>query len=180
MIATSPRLAGFTALVIPAVILPIVVPGRVARRNSRARATASPTPRRFMSEAPPCTPCRRIRANRRNPCATPERVARIGVTAKKRIAMTGTLTALVILLTFGAITAGAVGRRASRHQRRDGGRRAGPVFRFTPSRAGSGRRVDRGLGRGAARSRRLAASANCSTPHRQSARRPNRKLCPSR
>lgn len=105
MIITSPRLAGFTALVIPAVVLPIVVFGRrVARlsRDSQDRiADASAT----ASEG--LLAMHTVQAYTREPEESrryADAVQRAFSTARKRIATAGSLTAMVILLVFGAIT----------------------------------------------------------------------------
>ncbi|MBO9663460.1 ABC transporter transmembrane domain-containing protein [Dokdonella sp.] len=106
MVATSPRLAGFTALVIPAVILPIVVFGRRVSRLSRESQDRIADTSATASEA--LNAMHTVQAYTREPQESARyagAVARALATAKKRIAMTGTLTALVILLTFGAITA---------------------------------------------------------------------------
>ncbi len=106
MIATSPRLAGFTALVIPAVILPIVVFGRRVAKLSRESQDRIADTSATASEA--LNAMHTVQAYTREPQESVRyagAVARALATAKKRIAMTGTLTALVILLTFGAITA---------------------------------------------------------------------------
>ncbi len=106
MVATSPRLAGFTALVIPAVVLPIVVFGRRVARLSRESQDRIADTSAIASEA--LNAMHTVQAYTREPQESmryANAVARALVTAKKRIAMTGTLTALVILLTFGAITA---------------------------------------------------------------------------
>lgn len=105
MILTSPRLAGFTVLVIPAVVLPIVVFGRRVSKLSResqdriadASATASETLNAVHT----------VQAYTREPQESKryrDAVLLALATARKRIMMTGTLTALVILLSFGAIT----------------------------------------------------------------------------
>jgi len=105
MILSSPHLAGLSALVIPAVVLPIVIFGRRVQKLSResqdriadASATASETLNAMHT----------VQAYTREPQESARyatAVARALATAKKRIAMTGTLTAMVILLTFGAIT----------------------------------------------------------------------------
>ncbi|MEO5560775.1 MAG: ABC transporter transmembrane domain-containing protein [Dokdonella sp.] len=105
MILTSPRLAGFTVLVIPAVVLPIVVFGRRVSKLSResqdriadASATASETLNAVHT----------VQAYTREPQESQryrDAVVLALATARKRIMMTGTLTALVILLSFGAIT----------------------------------------------------------------------------
>ncbi|MBN8480471.1 MAG: ATP-binding cassette domain-containing protein [Xanthomonadales bacterium] len=105
LVVTSPRLAGLTALVIPAVILPIVFLGRRVERLARdsqdriadASAIASEslnaihTVQAYTREAHEGT--RYVHA-----------VRRALATARRRIATTASLTALVILLSFGAIT----------------------------------------------------------------------------
>ncbi len=105
LVVTSPRLAGLTALVIPAVILPIVFLGRRVERLAResqdriadASAVASEslnaihTVQAYTREAHEAT--RYVDA-----------VLRALATARRRIATTAWLTALVILLSFGAIT----------------------------------------------------------------------------
>jgi ATP-binding cassette subfamily B protein len=105
MILTSPRLAGFTVLVIPAVVLPIVIFGRRVARLSRESqdriADASATASEALSSV------HTVQAYTREPEESTRyatAVARALAVARKRIMMTGTLTALVILLTFGAIT----------------------------------------------------------------------------
>jgi ATP-binding cassette subfamily B protein len=105
MVLTSPRLAGFTVLVIPAVVLPIVVFGRRVARLSRESQDRIADASAIASEA--LNAVHTVQAYTREP----EERARYGnaivralATARRRIAMTGTLTALVILLTFGAIT----------------------------------------------------------------------------
>lgn len=106
MIATSPRLAGFTALVIPAVVLPIVVFGRRVAKLSRESQDRIADTSATASEA--LNAMHTVQAYTREPQESARyagAVARALATARRRIAMTGTLTALVILLTFGAITA---------------------------------------------------------------------------
>jgi len=105
MIATSPRLAGFTVLVIPAVVLPIVVFGRRVSRLSRESqdriADASATAAEVLNAV------HTVQAYTREPQESvryTDAVLRALATARRRIAMTGSLTAMVILLTFGAIT----------------------------------------------------------------------------
>jgi ATP-binding cassette subfamily B protein len=105
MIVTSPRLAGFTALVIPAVILPIVIFGRRVSKLSRESQDRIADASATASEA--LNAVHTVQAYTREPEESKRyagAVARALATAKKRIATTGTLTALVILLTFGAIT----------------------------------------------------------------------------
>ncbi len=105
MILSSPHLAGLSALVIPAVVLPIVIFGRRVQKLSResqdriadASAIASES-LNAMHTVQAYT--RETRESERYAAA----VARALATARRRIATTSTLTALVILLTFGAIT----------------------------------------------------------------------------
>ncbi|GAA0709181.1 ABC transporter transmembrane domain-containing protein [Dokdonella soli] len=105
MMLTSPRLAGFTVLVIPAVVLPIVIFGRRVSRLSRESqdriADASATAAEALNAV------HTVQAYTREPQESrryADAVARALATARRRIATTGTLTALVILLSFGAIT----------------------------------------------------------------------------
>lgn len=105
MILTSPRLAGFTVLVIPAVVLPIVIFGRRVARLSRESqdriADASATASEALSAV------HTVQAYTREPEESARyatAVSRALDVARRRIMMTGTLTALVIVLTFGAIT----------------------------------------------------------------------------
>ncbi|MEP7044815.1 MAG: ABC transporter transmembrane domain-containing protein [Dokdonella sp.] len=105
MIVTSPRLAGFTALVIPAVILPIVIFGRRVAKLSRESQDRIADASATASEA--LNAVHTVQAYTREPDESARYAGAVGrafATAKKRIATTGTLTALVILLTFGAIT----------------------------------------------------------------------------
>ena len=105
MILTSPRLAGFTVLVIPAVILPIVIFGRRVTRLSRESQDRIADASAIASEA--LNAVHTVQAYTREPQESTryaDAVLRAFATARRRIAMTGTLTALVILLTFGAIT----------------------------------------------------------------------------
>ena len=105
MILTSPRLAGFTVLVIPAVILPIVVFGRRVSRLSRESQDRIADSAAIAAES--LNAVHTVQAYTREPeesARFAEAVKRALATARRRIMMTGTLTALVILLTFGAIT----------------------------------------------------------------------------
>ncbi|MEO7063153.1 MAG: ABC transporter transmembrane domain-containing protein [Dokdonella sp.] len=105
MLLTSPRLAGFTVLVIPAVILPIIVFGRRVSKLSRESQDRIADASAIAAEA--LNAVHTVQAYTREP----EESGRFSTavllalaTARRRIMMTGTLTALVILLTFGAIT----------------------------------------------------------------------------
>ena len=105
MILTSPRLAGFTVLVIPAVILPIVIFGRRVARLSRESQDRIADASAIASEA--LNAVHTVQAYTREPeesARYANAVLRAFATARRRITMTGTLTALVIVLTFGAIT----------------------------------------------------------------------------
>jgi ATP-binding cassette subfamily B protein len=105
MILTSPRLAGFTVLVIPAVILPIVIFGRRVSRLSRESQDRIADASAIAAES--LNAVHTVQAYTREPEESmrfASAVMRAFATARRRIMMTGTLTALVILLTFGAIT----------------------------------------------------------------------------
>lgn len=105
MILTSPRLAGFTVLVIPAVVLPIVVFGRRVSKLSRESQDRIADASATASEA--LNAVHTVQAYTREPQETTRYANAVVLalsTARKRIMMTGTLTALVILLSFGAIT----------------------------------------------------------------------------
>lgn len=104
MIATSPRLAGLTALVIPAVIIPMVVFGRRVERLSKesqdriAQATAVATETLGAIAI--------VQANGREPGEAGRYRSAIDAalaTARRRIATTAVLAGLAIALSFGAI-----------------------------------------------------------------------------
>jgi len=105
LVATSPRLAGYAALVIPLVILPIVLAGRrqqkLARANQDRVADASAIANETLNAM------YAVQAYAREPVETARydtAIARALATARRRIAQRSGLTALVILLIFGAIT----------------------------------------------------------------------------
>jgi ATP-binding cassette subfamily B protein len=105
MILSSPHLAGLSALVIPAVVLPIVVFGRRVQRLSRESQDRIADTSAVASES--LTATHTVQAYTREPEESARyatAVARALSAARRRIAMTGALTAMVILLTFGAIT----------------------------------------------------------------------------
>ena len=105
MILTSPRLAGLTVLVIPAVVLPIVIFGRRVSRLSRESQDCIADASAIASEA--LNAVHTVQAYTREPQESQryaDAVLRALATARRRIVTTGTLTAMVILLTFGAIT----------------------------------------------------------------------------
>ncbi len=105
MVWTIPRLAGFTALVIPAMMLPILVFGRRVRKLSRASqdrlADAAAIANETLNAAPAVKAYARgdIESNRYGGAIT-----RALATARKRIGTRSLLTAAVIVLMFGAIT----------------------------------------------------------------------------
>ncbi|MGC1548295.1 MAG: ABC transporter transmembrane domain-containing protein, partial [Rhodanobacter sp.] len=104
MVWTSPRLAGFTALVIPAVMLPILVFGRRVQKLSRASqdrlADAAAIANETLNAAPAVKAYARedIESTRYGSAIT-----RALATARQRISMRALLTAAVIMLVFGAI-----------------------------------------------------------------------------
>ncbi len=105
MVWTSPRLAGLTLLVIPAVVLPIVVFGRRVARLSRESQDRLADASAIAGET--IGAMHTVQAYTRESEESTRygtAVLRALAAARRRIAMTGTLTALVILLTFGAIT----------------------------------------------------------------------------
>ncbi|NII53671.1 ABC transporter transmembrane domain-containing protein [Luteibacter sp. SG786] len=102
---TSPRLAGLTALVIPAVMLPILVFGRRVQklsRNSQDRiADAAAVANETLNAA------QAVKAYAREPIESRRYAHAIALalaTARRRIGMRSLLTAAVIVLIFGAIT----------------------------------------------------------------------------
>ena len=105
LVITSPRLAGLTALVIPAVILPIVFLGRRVERLARASQDRIADASAIASES--LNAIHTVQAYTREPHEGgryAEAVRRALETAQRRIGTTAWLTALVILLSFGAIT----------------------------------------------------------------------------
>ena len=102
---TSPRLAGLTALVIPAVMLPILVFGRRVRKLSRHSqdrlADAAAVANETLNAA------QTVKAYAREPIESRRYANAISLalaTARRRIGMRSMLTAAVIVLIFGAIT----------------------------------------------------------------------------
>lgn len=105
LIVTSPRLAGLTALVIPAVILPIVLLGRRVEKLSRESQDRIADASAVASES--INAIHAVQAYTREPRERDRYSNAVGLalkTAGHRIATTAWLTALVILLGFGAIT----------------------------------------------------------------------------
>jgi ATP-binding cassette subfamily B protein len=105
MVWTSPHLAGLTALVIPAVMVPILLFGRRVQKLSRASqdrlADAAATANETLNAATTVKAYAReaIESERYG-----QAIARALATARQRIGMRSWLTAAVIVLFFGAIT----------------------------------------------------------------------------
>ena len=105
LVVTSPRLAGYAALVIPLVILPIVLAGRrqqkLARQNQDRVADAAAIANETLNAM------YAVQAYVREPVETARydgAITRALASARRRITQRAGLTALVILLIFGAIT----------------------------------------------------------------------------
>ena len=105
LIATSPRLAGYAALVIPLVVAPIVLMGRRQQRLSRDSQDRVADAAAVANETLNATYAVQAYARERHEIARyDEAILRAVATAKKRIRQRALLTALVIVLIFGAIT----------------------------------------------------------------------------
>lgn len=105
LVATSPRLAGYAALVIPLVIAPIVLMGRRQQKLARANQDRIADAAAIANETLNATYA--VQAYAREPyeiARYDDAIVRAIATAKKRIGQRAILTALVILLIFGAIT----------------------------------------------------------------------------
>jgi ATP-binding cassette subfamily B protein len=105
LIATSPRLAGYAALVIPLVILPIVLAGRRQQKLARANQDRIADAAAVANET--LNAMYAVQAYAREPVETQRydaAISRALASARKRITQRAGLTALVILLIFGAIT----------------------------------------------------------------------------
>jgi len=105
LVQTSPRLAGYAALVIPVVILPIVLAGRRQQRLARASQDRVADASAIANET--LNSMYAVQAYAREPVEKQRydaAIARAVATARKRIGQRAGLTALVILLIFGAIT----------------------------------------------------------------------------
>jgi ATP-binding cassette subfamily B protein len=105
MIWTSPRLAGLTALVIPAVMLPILVFGSRVRKLSRASqdrlADAAAIAHETLNAASAVKAYARENFESIRYAGA---IARALISARQRIGMRACLTGAVIVLFFGAIT----------------------------------------------------------------------------
>ena len=105
LVQTSPRLAGYAALVIPIVILPIALAGRRQRRLARANQDRIADAAAVANET--LNSMYAVQAHAREPVEKQRydtAIARALATARRRIGQRAGLTALVILLIFGAIT----------------------------------------------------------------------------
>jgi ATP-binding cassette subfamily B protein len=105
LVATSPRLAGYAGLVIPLVILPIVVAGRRQQKLARANQDRVADAAAVANET--LNAMYAVQAYAREPVETARydsAISRALASARRRIAQRAGLTALVILLIFGAIT----------------------------------------------------------------------------
>ena len=105
LVQTSPRLAGYAALVIPVVILPIVLAGRRQQRLARANQDRIADAAAIANET--LNSMYAVQAYAREPVEKQRydsAIDRALATARRRIGQRAGLTALVILLIFGAIT----------------------------------------------------------------------------
>ena len=105
LVATSPRLAGYAALVIPLVILPIVLAGRRQQKLARANQDRVADAAAVASET--LNAMYAVQAYVREPIETKRydsAIVKSLSAARRRIAQRAGLTALIILLIFGAIT----------------------------------------------------------------------------
>jgi ATP-binding cassette subfamily B protein len=105
MVWTSPKLAGYTALVIPAVVLPILIFGRRVQKLSRTSQDRLADAAAIANETLNAAPA--VKAYAREDVES-ERygsaIRRALSTARERIGMRSGLTAAVIVLVFGAIS----------------------------------------------------------------------------
>ena len=105
LVATSPKLAGYAALVIPLVILPIVLAGRRQQKLARANQDRVADTAAIANET--LNAMYAVQAYSREPVEKQRydtAIARTLKAAQRRVAQRAGLTALVILLIFGAIT----------------------------------------------------------------------------
>jgi ATP-binding cassette subfamily B protein len=106
LVWTSPTLAAYAALVIPLVLLPMIMFGRRVRALSRSSQDRIADVAAEASET--LAAIHTIQSYTRERAAAARFAERIGAvlaTARRRIGMRALLTALVIVLVFGAITA---------------------------------------------------------------------------
>ncbi len=105
LVLTSPRLAGYAALVIPLVILPIVLAGRRQQKLARANQDRIADTAAIANET--LNAMYAVQAYAREPVEKQRydaAIARALKAAQRRVGQRAGLTALVILLIFGAIT----------------------------------------------------------------------------
>ncbi len=105
LVFTSPKLAGYAGLVIPLVIVPMILFGRRVRGLSRQSQDRIADTSAMASET--LNAIHTVQSFTRESTMSArfgEVVARTLATARRRIAMRSQLTAVVILLVFGAIT----------------------------------------------------------------------------
>jgi ATP-binding cassette, subfamily B, bacterial len=105
LVITSPRLAGYAALVIPLVVVPMVLFGRRVRGLSRESQDRIADTSALANES--LGAMHTIQANAREGALSKrfgDAVMRTFETARKRIRTRSLLTALIITLVFGAIT----------------------------------------------------------------------------
>lgn len=105
LIITSPKLTGFVLLVVPLVVLPILVFGRRVRRLSRASQDRVADVGAYVEES--LGAVRTVQAfthEKQDKARFGERVEEAFATAVERIRARALLTALVLLLVFGAIS----------------------------------------------------------------------------
>lgn len=106
LVLTSPKLAAYAALVIPLVLLPMILFGRRVRALSRSSQDRIADVAAAAGET--LAAIHTIQSYVRERATSARFAERIGAlleTARRRIAMRALLTALVIVLVFGAITA---------------------------------------------------------------------------
>ena len=105
LVATSPRLAGYAALVIPLVIAPIVLAGRRQQRLARDNQDRIADAAAIANETLNATYAVQAYAREQVEIARYDNaIARALASACRRIGQRAALTSLVILLIFGAIT----------------------------------------------------------------------------
>ncbi|MGB8378473.1 MAG: ABC transporter transmembrane domain-containing protein, partial [Rhodanobacteraceae bacterium] len=105
LLLTSPRLTGLAALVIPLVLLPIIVFGRRVQRLSRQSQDRIADSTAVASET--LHAIHTVQAYTREPVEGQRYADAVNLvlsTARRRIGVRAALTAMVILLVFGAIT----------------------------------------------------------------------------
>jgi ATP-binding cassette subfamily B protein len=105
LVLTSPRLAGYAALIIPLLILPMLVFGRRVRTLSRQSQDRIADTSAIAQETLNAMPL--VQAYTREPVESSRfgsAVLRTLATARRRVRTRALLTAMIILLVFGAIT----------------------------------------------------------------------------